>query len=56
MASPQTTITLPVVAIAGATGHLGKHVVSAFLASNLRNRFSEVILLSRQDSHQHPPT
>ncbi|GLA36228.1 hypothetical protein AnigIFM63309_002146 [Aspergillus niger] len=56
MASPQTTTTLPVVAIAGATGHLGKHVVSAFLASNLRNRFSEVILLSRQDSHQHPPT
>ncbi|GKZ29267.1 hypothetical protein AbraIFM66950_004073 [Aspergillus brasiliensis] len=55
MASPQT---LPVVAIAGATGHLGKHVASAFLTSNLRNRFSEIILLSRQGSssnHHQPP-
>ncbi|OJI85403.1 hypothetical protein ASPTUDRAFT_41648 [Aspergillus tubingensis CBS 134.48] len=56
MASPQST-TLPIVAIAGATGHLGKHVASAFLTSNLRNRFSEIILLSRQGSHHNtPPT
>ncbi|CAI7580081.1 unnamed protein product [Penicillium crustosum] len=36
-----------VVAIAGATGHLGKHVVSAFLSSPLKNDFSEIIILSR---------
>lgn len=38
----------PVVAIAGATGHLGKHVTSAFLSSPLNRQFSEVILLSRE--------
>ncbi|KAI9038309.1 isoflavone reductase family protein [Aspergillus affinis] len=38
----------PVVAIAGATGHLGQHIASAFLSSPLRDNFSEVILLSRQ--------
>ncbi|GLA69227.1 hypothetical protein AtubIFM55763_008410 [Aspergillus tubingensis] len=56
MASPQSITTLPIVAIAGATGHLGKHVASAFLTSNLRNRFSEIILLSRQGSHHTLPT
>ncbi|KAH8432775.1 isoflavone reductase family protein [Aspergillus melleus] len=38
----------PVVAIAGATGHLGQHIASAFLSSPLRDNFSEVILLSRK--------
>lgn len=40
----------PVVAIAGASGHLGRHVASAFLSSPFRDQFSNVILLSRQDS------
>ncbi|KAA8642008.1 hypothetical protein EYZ11_003969 [Aspergillus tanneri] len=40
----------PVVAIAGATGHLGKHVASAFLSPPLCSHFSEIILLSRQDT------
>ncbi|PLB54077.1 isoflavone reductase family protein [Aspergillus steynii IBT 23096] len=38
----------PVIAIAGATGHLGQHIASAFLSTPLRSNFSEVILLSRQ--------
>ncbi|PYI01377.1 isoflavone reductase family protein [Aspergillus sclerotiicarbonarius CBS 121057] len=42
-----STTTRPVVAIAGASGHLGKHVASAFL-SHFSNRFSEIVLLSRQ--------
>ncbi|PYH93653.1 isoflavone reductase family protein [Aspergillus ellipticus CBS 707.79] len=45
-----STASRPVVAIAGATGHLGKHVASAFLSSPLSSRFSEIILLSRQGS------
>ncbi|KAJ5662435.1 uncharacterized protein N7477_010051 [Penicillium maclennaniae] len=40
----------PVVAVAGATGHLGRRVASAFLSSLFHGQFSEVILLSRQDS------
>jgi hypothetical protein len=40
----------PVVAIAGASGHLGRHVASAFLSSPFCDKFSEVILLSRQGS------
>ncbi|RAK98287.1 isoflavone reductase family protein [Aspergillus ibericus CBS 121593] len=43
-----STTTRPVVAIAGATGHLGKHVASAFLSSHFSSRFSEIVLLSRQ--------
>ncbi|KAL5358550.1 isoflavone reductase family protein [Aspergillus floccosus] len=41
----------PVVAIAGATGHLGKHVLSAFLSSPLSSKFSEIIVLSRQGAN-----
>ncbi|KUL86240.1 hypothetical protein ZTR_08411 [Talaromyces verruculosus] len=46
----------PVVAIAGATGHLGKHVLSAFRSSPLNSKFSEVILLSRHggNGNDHP--
>ncbi|KAJ5733948.1 hypothetical protein N7493_002734 [Penicillium malachiteum] len=40
----------PVVGIAGATGHLGQHVTSAFLSPLFRDQFSEVILLSRKES------
>lgn len=44
------SIPRPVVAIAGATGHLGRHVASAFLSPFFRSKFSDVILLSRQDA------
>ncbi|OQE20705.1 hypothetical protein PENFLA_c016G03281 [Penicillium flavigenum] len=44
------SITRPVVAIAGATGHLGKHVTTAFLSSTFQDKFSEIILLSRNES------
>lgn len=42
----------PVVAIAGATGHLGKHVAAAFLSPPFNAYFSEIIFLSR---HDNPP-
>ncbi|CAI7661629.1 unnamed protein product [Penicillium discolor] len=38
------SITRPVVAIAGATGHLGKHVTTAFLSPSFQDKFSEIIL------------
>lgn len=44
------SITRPVLAIAGATGHLGKHVTTAFLSSTFQDKFSEIILLSRNES------
>lgn len=43
-------ISRPVVAIAGATGHLGSHVASAFLSPPFNERFSDVILLSRNET------
>ncbi|GLI75908.1 hypothetical protein PoHVEF18_004174 [Penicillium ochrochloron] len=43
-------ISRPVVAIAGATGHLGSRVASAFLSSPFNEQFSDVILLSRNES------
>lgn len=42
-----STLSRPVVAIAGATGHLGQHIASAFLSPPLRDNFSDIILLSR---------
>ncbi|KAJ5961801.1 hypothetical protein N7501_006742 [Penicillium viridicatum] len=45
-----TSIIRPVVAIAGATGHLGKHVTTAFLSPSFQDKFSEIILLSRNES------
>lgn len=42
-------ISRPVVAIAGATGHLGRHIASAFLSSPFNEQFSDVILLSRNE-------
>ncbi|KGO36151.1 hypothetical protein PEX1_030550 [Penicillium expansum] len=44
------SITRPVVAIAGATGHLGKHVTTAFLSPGFQDKFSEIIILSRNES------
>ncbi|CAG8154081.1 unnamed protein product [Penicillium nalgiovense] len=44
------SITRPVVAIAGAIGHLGKHVTTSFLSSTFEDKFSEIILLSRNES------
>ncbi|CAI7607297.1 unnamed protein product [Penicillium pancosmium] len=43
-------ISRPVVAIAGATGHLGRHVASAFLSPFFRSKFSDIILLSRKEA------
>ncbi|OQE24511.1 hypothetical protein PENSTE_c007G00123 [Penicillium steckii] len=40
----------PVVAIAGATGHLGRHVASAFLSPFFRSKFSDIIFLSRKEA------
>ncbi|OQU95219.1 hypothetical protein CLAIMM_01458 [Cladophialophora immunda] len=40
-------MSLPVVAIAGATGRLGKPTTEAFLSSKWRPNFKEIILLSR---------
>lgn len=45
-----STISRPVVAVAGATGHLGRHVASAFLSPRFNNQFSDVIILSRNES------
>lgn len=42
-------ISRPVVAIAGATGHLGRRVVSALLSPRFNEQFSDVILLSRNE-------
>lgn len=42
----------PVVAITGATGHLGRHIASAFLSAPFREQFADIILLSRQESSQ----
>ncbi|KAJ5504154.1 hypothetical protein N7463_007028 [Penicillium fimorum] len=44
------SLTRPVLAIAGATGHLGKHITAAFLSSIFQDKFSEIILLSRNES------
>jgi hypothetical protein len=43
-------ISRPVVAIAGATGHLGRHVATAFLSPFFRSKFSDIILLSRKEA------
>lgn len=48
MTSTASALSRPVIAIAGATGHLGQHIASAFLAPPLRSNFCEVILLSRK--------
>lgn len=39
---------LPSVALAGASGHLGKHVLSAFLSPTFRSSFSDIIILKRR--------
>ncbi|PWY92043.1 NAD(P)-binding protein [Aspergillus heteromorphus CBS 117.55] len=51
-----TSASRPVVAIAGATGHLGRHVASAFISSPLSSHFSEIVLLSRSQQTQSNPT
>lgn len=40
---------LPSIAIAGSTGHLGQHIVSAVVSTQFAPRFSRVVLLSRTD-------
>jgi nucleoside-diphosphate-sugar epimerase len=47
---------LPNVAIAGATGRLGKHILSALLSPEFRPSFNEVILLKRGPAPDAPPT
>lgn len=44
----------PTVAIFGATGHLGRHIASAFLSAPFRDQFADVILLSRHGSPEMP--
>lgn len=39
---------LPTLAIAGATGRLGKYIANACLGASTRSRFSKIILLSRK--------
>ncbi|KAJ5871497.1 uncharacterized protein N7529_003850 [Penicillium soppii] len=46
----------PVVAIAGATGHLGQHVTNAFLSSAFLDKFSEIVLLSRKEPNLLQPS
>lgn len=41
---------LPTLAIAGATGHLGYHVTKSILMPEFKARFKEVFILSRSDS------
>jgi len=41
---------LPVVAIAGATGRLGKPTTEAFLSSKWNSNFKQVVILSRSAS------
>lgn len=41
---------LPIVAIAGATGRLGKPTTDAFLSSKWNSNFEQVIILSRSAS------
>jgi len=43
---------LPTVAIVGATGNLGYHIVQAFLSSTFRRSFQEIIVLVRSESKQ----
>ena len=43
---------LPTVAIAGATGTLGYHIVQAFLSSTFRSSFQNIIVLARSESKQ----
>ncbi|KAJ5544809.1 hypothetical protein N7535_006803 [Penicillium sp. DV-2018c] len=51
-----TQPTKPIVAIAGATGHLGKQITTAFLSSAFHDKFSEIILLSRRESTLFSPS
>lgn len=39
---------LPTVAVAGATGLVGKHIVNALVGTSFRSKFKDIILLSRQ--------
>lgn len=45
-------MSLPVVAIAGASGRTGKLTVEAFLSPQFRDRYKEVILLSRNSDYK----
>jgi uncharacterized protein YbjT (DUF2867 family) len=39
---------LPTVAVAGATGKLGSHVIEALLSASFRSCFRDVVLLTRR--------
>jgi nucleoside-diphosphate-sugar epimerase len=39
---------LPTVAVAGATGKLGSHIIEALLSASFRSRFHDVVLLTRR--------
>ncbi|KAF7587787.1 hypothetical protein BBP40_006697, partial [Aspergillus hancockii] len=44
----------PTIAIAGGTGHLGKHITSALLSTPFINSFTSIILLTRQQPSTTP--
>lgn len=48
-------MSLPTVAIAGATGRLGVYITEAFLSPEYRPKFKEVIVLSRNKSSKTAP-
>ena len=41
---------LPSVAIAGATGRIGKYITAAYLSPQFRSEYDKVVLLSRSES------
>ena len=47
---PESTMSKPTVAIAGATGRLGIYIVKAVLSPEFKPNFKEVIVLTRQKS------
>lgn len=51
-----TSVTGPSVAIAGASGKLGKYIVQAFTAEKVRPKFADIVLLSRQRDYTVPGT
>jgi len=48
-------MSLSVVAIAGAAGHLGQHIAAAFLSAPFQDAFSRIILLSRSEQGSSSP-
>jgi hypothetical protein len=54
MASATQASARPTVAIAGATGELGKHITNTLLQPDILSTFSGLVLLSRQKPEGNP--